>query len=220
MTDAAQMFQPLSPEKVAADEARGRAARAQDDKPVPIVPVPPDAPPIQYRHREHGEPSKAWPYHDAQGRLIGYVCRWDVTNSKGEPDKEIRPVCYCELGDGRRAWRSAGMPCPRPLYQLPGILARPDARVLVVEGEKAADAAAKLFSELVATTPPHGVQSPHKADWGSLRGRHVVVWPDNDKPGWEYTRRPSRASARTRELLLWPLCRCRPTSRLSGTRPT
>ncbi len=195
MTEAA-MFQPLSLEETAAaDAARGGVvgtAQRLDDKPVPIVPVPPDAPPIQYRHREHGEPSKAWPYHDAQGRLIGYVCRWDVINSKGEPDKEIRPVCYCELGDGRRAWRSAGMPCPRPLYQLPGILARPDARVLVVEGEKAADAAAKLFPELVATTPPHGAQSPHKADWESLRGRHVAVWPDSDEAGGKYAETVSR----------------------------
>ena len=50
MTDAARMFWPLSAEEVAADEARGRAARAQDDKPKPIVPVPDDAPPMQYRH--------------------------------------------------------------------------------------------------------------------------------------------------------------------------
>ena len=56
----------------------------------------------------------------------------------------------------------------------------------VVEGEKSADSAAKLFPELVATTPPHGSKSPHKADWSPLKGRHVVVWPDNDEPGSKY----------------------------------
>ncbi len=110
MTDAAQMYQPLSAEEVAADEVAGRAVEV---KPRPIVPVPEDAPRMQYRHREHGEPSRAWPYHDAGGQVVGYVLRWDFTGKGGKPDKEIRPVCYCDLGDGRRAWRSVGMPVPR-----------------------------------------------------------------------------------------------------------
>lgn len=182
MTDAAQMYEPLSPGEVTAAVA-ATVGHEQRPKPVPIVPVPPDAPLMDYRHREHGAPSKAWPYHNAGGQVGGYVLRWDFTNSEGESDKDIRPVCYCNLGDGRRAWRSVGMPCPRPLYRLPEILARPDDRVLVVEGEKAADAAAKAFPGLVATTPPHGALSPYKADWGALKGRHVVVWPDNDEAG-------------------------------------
>ncbi len=111
------MFRPLSAEETAVVEAV--ANNEQKPKPVPIVPVPADAPPMQYRHREHGEPSRAWAYHDAGGHVVGYVCRWDFTNSEGKPDKDIRPVCYCELGDGRRAWRSVGMPCPRPLLRLP-----------------------------------------------------------------------------------------------------
>ncbi len=134
MAEAA-MFQPLSAEEVAAAD-RGRAARAPAGKPVPIVPVPADAPPMEYRHPKRGAPSKAWAYLDAQGQKVGYVLRWDFTNRDGKPDKVILPVCYCDLGDGRRAWRAVGMPAPRPLYRLPDILAQPDARVLVVEGEK------------------------------------------------------------------------------------
>ncbi len=183
MTKAAQMFEPLVPDEVSKAEA-GSTAKSQP-KPVPIVPVPFNAPPIQYRHPKHGEPSKAWPYHDAQRRLVGYVLRWDFTGADGEPGKEIRPICYCETGDLQRAWCLVGMPAPRPLLRLPDILARPDARVLVVEGEKSADGAAKLFPDLVATTPPHGSKSPHKADWTPLKGRQVVVWPDNDKSGKE-----------------------------------
>ena len=205
MTETA-MFQPLSPEETVAAEAVTERAAQDQTKPVPIVPVPEDAPPMQYRHPEHGAPSKVWPYHDSDGRLVGYVLRWDFTNSDGEPDKDIRPVCYCDIGGGRRAWRPVGMPLPRPLLRLPDVLARRDARVLVCEGEKAADAAAKLFEglyltektsvknsvtdstsgmvpDLVATTPPHGALSPHKADWTPLKDRHVVVWPDNDEAG-------------------------------------
>ena len=107
------------------------------------------------RGEVHGEPSRTWVYRVAAGHVVGYVCRWDFTNEEGRRRKQIRPVCYCDLGNGRRAWRSVGMPAPRPLLGLLEILARPDARVMVVEGEKTADAAAKLFPELVATTPPH-----------------------------------------------------------------
>jgi hypothetical protein len=109
---------------------------------------------MDYRHREHGEPSRAWAYHDASGQVVGCVLRWDFTNSDGEPDKAILPVCYCDLGDSRRAWRPVGMPTPRPLYRLPDILARPDARVLVCEGEKAVDAATKLFPDRDARREP------------------------------------------------------------------
>ena len=90
------------------------------------------------------------------------------------------------MGDGRQAWRAVGFPTPRPLYRLPDILAKPDASVLVTEGEKAADAAGALFANMVATTPPHGAKSPSKADWGPLKGRTVGVWPDADSSGADY----------------------------------
>ncbi len=189
MSEAAHMFRPLSAEETAAVEVAGRVVEV---KPRPIVPVPEDAPAMQYRHPKRGAPSKVWPYHNAGGQVVGLVLRWDFTGADDKPDKAILPVCYCDLGDGRRAWRSVGMSAPRSLLRLPDILARPDARVLVVEGEKAADAAAALFPDLVATTPPHGALSPHKADWTLLHGRHVVVWPDNDEAGAKYAEAVAR----------------------------
>ena len=217
MTDAAQMSQPLSAEEVAVVEVSTGTDKV---KPRPIVPIPADAPPMDHRHWEHGEPSKAWAYHDAGGHVVGYVCRWDFTGKDGKPGKDIRAVCYCDLGDGRRAWRSVGMPTPRPLYRLPDILARPDARVLVCEGEKAADAAAKLFeglydnttntsvatyntvtetsimaTDLVATTTAGGTNAPHLTDFMPLKGRHVVVWPDNDEAGAKYAAAVTRRCA-------------------------
>ena len=47
MTEAAQMFQPLSPEKL---EAAVEVDTGQERKPVPISPVQQDAPPTQFRH--------------------------------------------------------------------------------------------------------------------------------------------------------------------------
>jgi putative DNA primase/helicase len=98
------------------------------------------------------------------------VCRF--------PGKKIRPLWWDGSG-----WRWKAPPAPRPLLNLAQLQAQPDAKVLIVEGEKAADAAAALFPSLVVTTWPSGCKAISKADWGPLRGRHVTLWPDNDDPG-------------------------------------
>jgi putative DNA primase/helicase len=182
MAELAEMFAPLSPAELAATPNAG----ASEGEKRPIVPVPEDAPPMRFRHPQHGTPSHAWPYHDAQGRLVGYVCRWHFETADGARDKLILPVTFCDLVDGRRAWRAAGFPEPRPLFGLPDILAKPGTLVVVLEGEKARDAAAELFPDAIATTPPHGAKSPQKADWSPLEGRKVAIWPDHDQAGTAY----------------------------------
>jgi uncharacterized protein (DUF927 family) len=149
---------------------------------------------MQFRHPKHGEPSASWTYRDEHGRLVGYACRFDFVKPDGTPDKDVLPVTFCDLGEGRRGWRSKGIPEPRPLYNLPAIVtAEPmSGAILVCESEKAADAAAVLFPELTATTPMHGAKSPSKADWSPLKGCQVVIWPDNDDAGREFAERVAR----------------------------
>lgn len=106
-----------------------------------------------------------WPY--GSGFL---VCRF--------PGKKIRPLWW----DGT-AWRWKAPPAPRPLYRLDALRSRPDAPVLIVEGEKAADAAQRLFPEAVAITWPSGCKAIDKADWSPLAGRRCVLWPDADDVG-------------------------------------
>lgn len=84
--------------------------------------------------------------------------------------------------DGLKQWHpkaTAGRP---PLYNLDRLAASPDAPVLLVEGEKAADAAGLLFHGQVATTAGSAV-SMGRADYAPLAGRDVVIWPDHDEPG-------------------------------------
>jgi putative DNA primase/helicase len=98
-----------------------------------------------------------------------YVCRF--------AGKAIRPLWW----DGD-AWRWKAPPTPRPLYwarQLAG------ATVLITEGEKAADAAAKHLPTYAVCTWPSGCKAISKADWSPLAGRSVVLWPDADAPGRE-----------------------------------
>lgn len=80
-------------------------------------------------------------------------------------------------------WKTKGI--PRVVYRLPELLAAdPDALVFFVEGEKDADRLASIG--LVATTSPGGAGQwrDHYAD--SLKGRCVVVIPDNDQAGRDH----------------------------------
>ena len=101
----------------------------------------------------------------------GWWCDWD------RPDgKNIRPVA--RSGD---AWRAGAMLGPRPLYGLSDLAAT---RVVVTEGEKAADAARSLG--LTATSSVGGSQAAGKTDWRPLAGKTVWIQPDNDGPGRKY----------------------------------
>ncbi|MDI9430654.1 MAG: AAA family ATPase [Planctomycetota bacterium] len=126
--------------------------------------------------RKHGPHSAVWTYHDAAGEPVGMMVRWDTDGGK-----DIRP-----LAKTARGWIIGGMAEPRPLYRLPELLARPNERVFVCEGEKAADAAASIG--LLATTSPHGCKSAATADWNPLAGRDVVILPDNDPAGRRYAK--------------------------------
>ena len=146
----------------------------------PLPPGSQGAPSVDsYRDLKQGRPSQLWPYRYADGQLAGYAARWD----RPDGGKEIRPLV---LEDGR--WRQKSIPRPRPLYNLPELRERPDAPVLVVEGEKTSDAARRLFSSYVPTTSMSGAKAPHLSDWRPLKGREVVVWPDNDSDGRRYAR--------------------------------
>jgi hypothetical protein len=72
---------------------------------------------------------------------------------------------------------------PRPLYNLHLLARRPDAPVIICEGEKASDAAAFLFPDYVCVTWPAGSGAVDATDFSPLKGRKVIIWPDNDSPG-------------------------------------
>lgn len=122
--------------------------------------------------------AQVWMYKDASGDDIGAVARYDLVVANGERQKQFRP--FVAEGDELVC---KGFAEPRPLYGLDRLAARPEAPVLVVEGEKTADAAGELFPDYVAVTAPGGSKAAGKADWSPLAGREVVAWPDNDKAG-------------------------------------
>ncbi len=163
----------------------GTAGQVRQAKPTPpeeppVLPVPEDAPPLPERHKDLGEPSARWRYADAEGRTLFYVCRFQTPTGK-----EDRPLSLRRTAHGVK-WRWKGLPTPRPLYRLPELAAAPDLPVLVVEGEKSADAAARMLPGWAAVTSPGGSGGAGCADWQPLAGRRVVVWRDHDEPGERY----------------------------------
>jgi putative DNA primase/helicase len=70
----------------------------------------------------------------------------------------------------------------KPLLNLGKIRATAD-WVLVVEGEKTCDAAAKLFPHYACTTWSGGCKGHGKTDFSPLKGRKILLWPDADEEG-------------------------------------
>lgn len=181
--DTNTMFRPL------ADAELDMAYDAPSpDEWRPVVPVPSDAPQlttglINRWARPGYALTTGWRYNDAHGNLLGVVVRFDNENPV---EKDICPLTFCEGPDGARGWRKKSWIAPRPLYGLDRLAERPDAPVLVVEGEKAADAATKLFPSHVVVSSPGGSNAAGKADWSPLKGRKVTIWPDYDEPGRKY----------------------------------
>lgn len=97
-----------------------------------------------------------------------------------ERDKVMRPIYRDGLRYrmGRGARPEAGWPLYVPPYPLVE-----SGAVYVVEGEACADALARLG---ITATTSGSSSSADTADWSSLRGRSVRLWPDNDAAGAKY----------------------------------
>lgn len=95
-------------------------------------------------------------------------------------DKQIRPLHF----DGEK-WilKEPKFNGKKPLYLLPSLIQNPNATIYIVEGEKCADALAKLG--LIATTSG-SAGSAKGADWTPLKGRKIIIWRDNDDAGLKY----------------------------------
>ena len=139
------------------------------------------------------DPDYVWRYLGADGREVGRVIRWDRQHGENDPcwsdgeTKIVRP----RKPDGRGGLLKKA-PDIWPLYGLPGLMERPTAPVLIVEGEKAASRAAAALDAVCVTTSAMGSKSAGRTDWSPLRERECVIWPDADEPGMKYARTLAR----------------------------
>ena len=123
-----------------------------------------------------------WAYRNAAGEVLFWIQRIRLRSG----GKAFLHRVWLD-GDWHRPSRRDAFTCdwptPRPLYGLPNLLQRPEAPVLVVEGEGTADAAARLFPQHVVLSWANGSKAIAKADWTPLAGRPVTLWPDADAAG-------------------------------------
>lgn len=115
---------------------------------------------------------KIYEYFNLDGSIYCLVCRSDT--STGKEIKQARPV-----GD-KFEW--GGAKKPSVLYNALEVVKNDT--VIVVEGEKAADAL--IEAGFCATTSLQGAQSPQTADWSILKDKNIILWPDNDEAGKQY----------------------------------
>lgn len=117
-----------------------------------------------------GKPSAEWSYTDLQGKVTAKKLRYDLGSKKRYLpwDAESQTNKFPEI---------------RLLYNLPGVYK--SNKVILVEGEKCAQAL--IEQGICATTAMGGANTDiKKTEWESLKGKEIIIWPDNDEPGKEY----------------------------------
>ena len=124
----------------------------------------------QLTHPDFGPPLQWWHYTDTFA-VAGFINRNKTRITK----QAIRNGAHCYWHDPMG---------PLPIYGAQLLAERPDAPVLVLETERAADAARTLFPGHVCVTWPGGSTTVDKADTMPFAARDVVLWPDNDGEGW------------------------------------
>lgn len=127
-----------------------------------------------------------YPYRDRSGDLLYYVVRLENLDDKGK--KITPPLSYGHYqgNSDEPFWRfKAFQQEKKSLYHLELLDKSPNAQVLLVEGEKAAEAASHLFPKTIVMTWPGGASAVCKADWTVLQDRSVIIWPDHDEAGFK-----------------------------------
>lgn len=128
-----------------------------------------------FHHYKHGQPSHTYAYHNESGQIISYVCRFDFENGQ----KEVLP--YSPVTDGTVVkWGWKGLPAPKSLYNLHLIKHNPKSVIVVVEGEKTADAGNANTDKFIFVTWQGGSKGIRHSNFTPLHGRKVLLWPDND----------------------------------------
>ena len=145
-----------------------------------VMPVPED---IQVPSDYSGD-TLYW-YRDIEGRYLFANRRINLTTGK-------LYVPFVYTSDGFMTGK--GTKWPENYKGLYGAETIPNKeKAIVVEGEKAADAAKKLFPKHAVVSWLGGASNINKADWDLLRDiGSVLLWPDNDDDGRKVMRQISQ----------------------------
>jgi len=122
--------------------------------------------------KELFDKSIKYPYYNRDEQLMFYILR---TGDKDE--KQIRPISL-GLDNKYVLSRPSGINMP---YRIESF--DPSKPTLIVEGEKAADYAAKIAKKSNVLSWVGGSNNVSKTDWSILKGTEVTLWADADEAG-------------------------------------
>jgi len=130
---------------------------------------------------------KTYDYRDVEGDLLFQVCRMEPKSFR-----QRRP-------DGKDGWVWNLKGIDPVLYRLPDILKAKE--IIIVEGEKDVDTIREL--SLDATTCPMGAKKWRDTYNEALKGKDVVLIPDNDNEGREHMAQVAISLNGTAKSLKW-----------------
>ncbi len=116
---------------------------------------------------------KAWPYKNAEGAVELVAVRFEDDTGK----KDVLSYYF----DGQRL-KMKGY--PTLLYGRDNLVKHPEKDVLLVSGEKCAEAANSLG--FIGVTSNGGEKKIKQVDLSPLESRSIFLWPDDDKPGADW----------------------------------
>lgn len=123
------------------------------------------------------QPSAVYPYWNADATLNGIVIRLELPGRK-----KITPMLrWLKVSKTQSGWTTGSFERPRRPYVVRPAELKSE-QIIVVEGEKCADAAAAALG-ITAVAWAGGVRGAHLTDWSMLKGRSIVLWPDADSEG-------------------------------------
>lgn len=143
-------------------------------------------------------PSMVFDYRSPTGQLLGCVLRIDLADG-GKETPVVRWAA--SVGpQGEPGWARWPFDKPRPLYGLEKLPADISDQVIVVEGEKTAEAARRLLDRPVVTwcSGPSGIKY---TDWSPMAGRPVLLIPDADRKIAKTDREAAKAGVAAGEML-------------------
>jgi putative DNA primase/helicase len=151
------------------DNARGMQRQTRSPS------VPADTPTGHPKWKSR--PAGIWTYTDASNAPWLIIYRYDTKDDKAFFQYDYKAGKWIEKGGHQ-------LPASRPLYRLGEIAGQQADLIVLVEGEKCADALTRLGIE--ATTTLGGCGQIRLADFAPLKAWRVSIWADNDEAGGKY----------------------------------
>ena len=182
------------------DKAEGRKPQRKDGA-AQQTPAPAQQEPVSTQQNQDSHLAKAefieklpdnhegrYVYRDAKGNVRFVVQRYVIEGKKtfGQYTRAAKK--------GVKGWLKAlAMKENRPLYRLAEVLKVPnDRRIMVVEGEKCAEAVAASSMKALPVCWSSGTQSWRRTDWSPLHGHPALLVADGDVQGHKCMREIAR----------------------------